>query len=185
MQGVQAFRSCELAEHPDLFYERAALFYTPTVEIPSQFVGEGPLDVLLRASLPSWLEYFEICGLRSPRFWVDLLQRATGKIRWTPLETPARVTFVNYDSCARGTELLIKPALDCLKKSATGRRDGTRLHYFGAIVDDGWKDICEIVVTEVVQKSSAEPQCRIVVEPADGFTARNITHRIVRAGAEA
>ncbi|MFC1693184.1 hypothetical protein ACFL1R_06740 [Candidatus Latescibacterota bacterium] len=184
-KGPKAFKASELEDHPELFSERAALFFTPTREIPKQFVGEGRLDVILHASLPSWIEYFEIHGLRSPRFWVDLLQRATGKIRWQPLKAPAKISFVNYDSYTRGADLLIKAALDSLKESTTGRRDGRRLYYFGAIVDDGWKEIGKIDVTEVVQEIPVKPKCRVVVEPADNEVETGMTHRIIRSGEEA
>ena len=184
-KGPQAFEASELEDHPELFSERAALFFTPTREIPKQFVGEGRLNVILQASLPSMIEYFEIHGLRSPRFWVDLLQRATGKIRWQPLKAPAKISFVNYDSYARGADLLIKAALDSLKESTTGRRDGRRLYYFGAIVDDGWKEIGRIDVTEVVQEIPAKPKCRVVVEPVGNEAETGMTHRIVRSGEEA
>jgi hypothetical protein len=76
---------------------------------------------------------------RSPRLWVDVMQRQTGKIRWTPI-SPANVTLVRYDYfIIRSDHLAIgmKGLLDALKVRTTGRRDHIHLYYFGAIVDDG------------------------------------------------
>ena len=176
-QSPRIYKLNELEYHPDLFSERSALFFTPTSEIPKKYIGEGRLDVFLRASLPSWLEYFEIYSLRSPKIWVDLLQRATGKIRWRPLSTRAYISFENFDSYGRGTDLLIKPALDSLKVSTTGRRDGKRLYYFGAIVDDDRDHIAKIDVTEVIEVTPVKARCRVIVEPADSKADGSMTYR--------
>lgn len=178
-EGAHGFRRAQLDAHPDLFSERAALFFTPTCEIPPQFVGRGPLDVALPVPIPSWLEYRQIPGLASPRFWVDQIQRATGLIRWQPIDGAVDVQFTVTDCYARGAHLMVKAVLDALKLGTAGRRDGRRLHYFGTMVDDGWKYIGSIDVVEEVSTCSAAG-CRIRVNPAASSPDSSVsTHRIV------
>lgn len=78
-------------------------------------------------------------ALRSPRLWVDLIQRHSGRLRWQPL-LPAGIILRRYDYFSIRTDHLaigMKGLIDALRVSTTGRRDRIYLHYFGAIVDDG------------------------------------------------
>lgn len=161
--GPRQFSKQELASARDIFAERAALFFTPTQALPPKWVGTGRLNVKVPIPVPSWLEYWEVPGYRSPRFWVDQIQRATGKIRWRPLH-PARVTFVIYDTYVRGTHTINKAVLDALKVNTTGRRDGRTIHYFGAIVDDNWDCLRETDTLEEYVDDPREIGCRIIVE---------------------
>lgn len=165
--GPAVFSRDRLKREQDLFSERAALFYTPTENIPDNYVGDGTLDVTLPVCLPSWLEFFEFRAYKIPRFWVDLLQRATGKLRWRPM-CPARITYITYDSYRRrGSEILAKALTDALKVSTTGRRDGKLLYYFGAIVDDNWDSIASIDLRQGTVRQPSEARCRVTVEQAD------------------
>jgi len=90
---------------------------------------------------PDYTELFELRFYRTPRFWVDLIQRQTFKLRWKPFKKAA-IKFTRYDyfqirndHCIIGTKAL----LDALKEKTSGRRDGRFLYYFGAIVDDAPK----------------------------------------------
>ena len=115
--------------------------YTPTENIPNKHIGSGPLDITLPVAFPDYTDFFEIPAYRSPRFWVDLIQRQTGKLRWTPI-SPATVEFVRYDCFSiRADHLALgtKALLDALKIRTSGRRDRLYLHYFGAIVDDSYR----------------------------------------------
>jgi hypothetical protein len=137
-KGPVSFTLRSLQKQEHLFAHRCALFYTPTENIPIDYIGSGPLDITLPIASPDYTDFFEIPTYRSPRFWVDLLQRQTGKLRWKPM-SPARVIFVRHDYFAiRSDHVVIglKGLLDALKIRTSGRRDGIYLHYFGAIVDD-------------------------------------------------
>jgi hypothetical protein len=137
-EGPVSFSLNRLRTQKHLFAHRSALFYTPTQNIPNQHIGSGPLDITVPVTFPDYTDFFEIPAYRSPRFWVDLIQRQTGKLRWTPL-SPATVAFVRYDCFSiRADHLALgtKGLLDALKIRTSGRRDGLYLHYFGAIVDD-------------------------------------------------
>jgi hypothetical protein len=137
-RGPISFTGRRLLKQEHLFAHRSALFYTPTRNIPIEQVGEGPLDIKLPVAPPDYTGFFEIPAYRSPRFWVDLIQRQTQKLRWRPM-LPAQVSFVRYDCFAIREDHLrigMKALLDALKVSTTGRRDRVCLHYFGAIVDD-------------------------------------------------
>lgn len=46
-EGPTAFSRAELAAEPNPFAHRAALFFTPTKNIPDDWVGERPLTVRL------------------------------------------------------------------------------------------------------------------------------------------
>jgi len=136
--GQTAFTPEQVAAHTDLFNHRAALFLTPTANIPVDHVGDGALAVRLPIPTPDYLEFREIPGYSSPRFWVDLLQRATGKIRWTPFR-PARVIITRYDPVTLRDDhfaMGAKALVDALKSQSTGRGDAQFIHYFGAIWDD-------------------------------------------------
>jgi hypothetical protein len=137
-KGPVSFTSRRLNKQEHLFAHRSALFYTPTENIPVEHVGSGPFDIILPVVSPGYTDFCEIPAYQSPRFWVDLIQRQTGKLRWHPT-SPARVIFVRYDCFRIRSDHLaggIKGLLDALKVRATGRRDGIYLYYFGAIVDD-------------------------------------------------
>ena len=125
-------------ETGDLFMHRAALFYTPTENIPERFVGSGPLKLDLPKAIPTFLQYVERPSMMSPRFWVDLIQRHTQKIRWKPY-CPATMVITVYDTYPWGTSNMsfgIKALIDAFKVSTSGRSDGKPLYYFGAIQDD-------------------------------------------------
>ena len=139
MRGPVTFTRRRLQRQEHLFAHRSAVFYTPTENIPESFVGSGDLDVTVPAVSPDYTDLWENRAYRSPRFWVDLLQRQTGKLRWRPM-LPARVVLVRHDYfLIRSDRVAIgmKGVLDALKVWTTGRRDGRYLYYFGAIVDDG------------------------------------------------
>jgi hypothetical protein len=137
-RGPVSFSRRVLEKQSNLFAHRSALSYTSTENISAKYVGSGPMDIMLSVVPPDYTDAMEVRAYRSPRLWLDLIQRQTGKLRWTPI-SPARVTFVRYD-CFRirwdHLTLGTKGLLDALKIRASGRRDGTDLHYFGAIVDD-------------------------------------------------
>lgn len=138
-RGPVSFTHRTLGKQEHLFAHRCALFYIPTHSIPAEYVGSGPLDILLPVAPPDYTDFREVRAYRSPRLWVDLIQRQTGKLRWTPM-SPARITLVRYDNFTiRSDHLAIgmKGLLDALKVRTTGRRDRIYLYYFGAIVDDG------------------------------------------------
>ena len=136
-------RSCVLcAPHPSEAVKplRSPLraFLYADGEYPPEHVGSGPLDITLPVASPDYTDLMEIRAYGSPRLWVDLIQRQTGKLRWIPI-SPARVTFVRYDCLRIRSDHLAgstKGLLDALKVRTSGRRDGIYLHYFGAIVDD-------------------------------------------------
>ena len=137
--GPIAFSRQRLAQQAHLFAHRAALFYTPTESIPSSFIGSGMLDTRLPVPTPDATEFGEIKAYAIPRFWVDLIQRQTQRIRWTPISR-ARVVFTRYDCFTIREDHLAmgsKALLDALKVQTMGRRNGRRLYYFGAIIDDG------------------------------------------------
>lgn len=137
-EGPVSFSLDRLRKQKHLFAHRSALFYTPTENIPDKHIGSGPIDITLPVAFPDYTDFFEIPAYRSPRFWVDLIQRQTGKLRWTPI-SPATVAFIRYDCFSiRADHLALgtKGLLDALKIRTSGRRDSLYLNYFGAIVDD-------------------------------------------------
>lgn len=137
-RGPLAFGRRVLAAHPDLFQERSALLFTPTRSIPQRFVGTGEFSVFLPVCTPDYYDCFLIRSYMSPKLWLDLIQRHTGFVRWIPLRSPT-VTFTRCDTATiRDDHAMagIKALRDALKVQTTGRRDGRRLYYFGAIRDD-------------------------------------------------
>ena len=50
--GPTAFEAEVLAKQPDLFVQRAALFFTPTDFIPSEWIGSRHLDIWLPIAPP-------------------------------------------------------------------------------------------------------------------------------------
>lgn len=165
LEGPQAFSRNRIKGEKNLFVERCALFYTPTENIPSKLIGEGPLDVTLPIPTPSFYEVLEIYGYRTPRIWVDLLQRATGKIRWRP-NVPANLIIVRYDYIKLPDYSVAgaKGLIDALKVQTTGRSDGRLLYYFGAILDDASKYIELEFQQELVTRPS-EAKTRVIVQP--------------------
>jgi hypothetical protein len=163
------FTSNEIRESPDLFRERAALFYTPTSNLPLVWVGKGILDVTIPIAPPTSFEFMKIRWYRTPRFWVDLLQRATGKMRWTPM-SPAEVRMIRYDTIKIGEGNAMggaKSLLDALKELTYGRRDGHPLYYFGAIVDDNQKDLPKYGIEQVLVTNPSMAKCRIIVKQSE------------------
>jgi hypothetical protein len=155
---------------PDLFRERAALFYTATENLPAGWIGEGELDVTLPVVCPTFFECTEVRWYQTPRFWVDLLQRATGKLRWKAVD-PAEVRVIRYDSVEVGYGEAVsgaKALLDALKGKTYGRPDGHALYYFGAIADDGPEHLLkyEFQIQSVAEPSLAK--CRVIVKRYEG-----------------
>ena len=155
----------EILGQSDLFAHRAALFYTPTSSIPNNWVGEGALDVTLPIAVPDYAEAVELRAPKSPRFWADLIQRQTFKIRWRPLPK-ARIRFtrfdyytIRYDHFACG----LKALEDAFKERTSGRTDGKWLYYFGAIVDDG-PDYIESEWKQVEIDHPGQARMRVEVE---------------------
>ena len=162
-----SFTSRRLQRQNHLFAHRSALFYTPTKNIPVQHVGSGVLDVMLPVATPDYTDLWEIRALGAPRFWVDLIQRHVGKLRWHPMQ-PARIIFRRYDYFVIRTDHLVigmKGLLDALKLGTTGRRDGIYLHYFGAIVDDG-PGFVEVMYEQELVPDPKEAGVRIQVLPS-------------------
>jgi hypothetical protein len=167
-KGPRQFTGHRSAREANLFAVRAALVYTPTSHIPATWIGEGRLDVWLPLAIPTLQEFLD-CRLRhSVRLWVDLLQRATGKIRWLP-KLAARVHIVRFDSAEYSEHnLCVKSLVDALKVSTTGRHDRRLLYYFGAINDDADRDLVELRLTQEFVDSPAKSGTRVVVEAASG-----------------
>jgi hypothetical protein len=139
-KGPVSFTASRLSREEHLFGHRSALFYTPTENIPVDYVGSGPLDIMLPIASPDRVGLREIPAYLSPRLWVDLIQQRTGMLRWQPI-SPARVIFVRYDCFSIRADALAggtKGLLDALKVRTSGRRDGIYLNYFGAIADDAF-----------------------------------------------
>jgi hypothetical protein len=154
--GPTAFTHEAVAMQPDLFAHRAALFYTPTENLPEEFVGSGILDITLSLPTPDYLEYQELRGYSSPQLWVDQLQRQTWKIRWTPIWA-AHIIFTRFDIVRLRDDHYVmgtKALLDALKVKTTGRQDGRLLYYFGAI----WNDDAASVTVEYIQESVEHPR---------------------------
>src|SRR5690242_15490123 len=124
-QGPVSFTYDRLQKQEQLFGHRSALFYTPTENIPAEYVGSGPLDIVLPVATPDWTDFSEIRAYLSPRLWVDLIQWQTGKLRWHPI-SPARVILTRHDCFLIRPDHLyagVKGLLDALKVHAHGRRD--------------------------------------------------------------
>jgi hypothetical protein len=167
-KGPVSFTPRRLEKQEHLFAHRSALFYTPTENIPFDYIGSGLLDIILPVAPPDWIAFFEIPAYRSPRFWVDLIQRQTGKLRWHPI-SPARVIFTRYDCYLIRPDYLytsVKGVLDALKVRTTGRRDRIYLYYFGAIIDDGHGFI-ELSCDQALVEHPKESGVRIQVLPKE------------------
>ncbi len=181
--GPRRFRPTRIALEEDLFAVRAALAYTPTSSIPEAWIGSGLLDVWLPLAVPTLQEFVDCRSRQSVRLWVDLLQRATGKIRWLP-NLPARVHVIRFDSSEYAEDnLCVKPLVDALKASTLGRRDRRLLYYFGAIRDDGKRDLAELRITQKLVDSPAKAGTRVVVEAVQGLRASPACRRSGRRAA--
>ena len=66
-EGPQVYTRGQLSDESELFRSRTALFYTPTENIPCQFVGSGTLDIRLPIAFPTSYEWQEILAYRIPR----------------------------------------------------------------------------------------------------------------------
>jgi len=165
-RGPVSFDPRTLRRQQHLFAHRSALFYTPTKNVPPHYIGSGPLDITLPVATPDYTDLRGIRALGSPRFWVDLIQRQTGKLRWRPM-SPARIIFVRYDYFSIRTDHLaigMKGLVDALKVRTTGRRDGIYLYYFGAIVDDG-PGFVDVTYEQELVTRPKDARIRIRVSP--------------------
>jgi hypothetical protein len=170
-QGPVSFARRRLKKQEHLFANRSAFFYTPTENIPADFIGSGPLDVTLPVATPDWTDAMESRAYLCPRFWVDLIQRQTGKLRWHPISR-AQVIFVRCDCFLIGSDHLaadIKGVLDALKVRTSGRRDRIYLHYFGAIVDDS-PDFVDVSWEQELVEHPKDAKVRVQVLPTDSLT---------------
>jgi hypothetical protein len=164
MKGPIAFTGARLKRQEHLFAHRSALFYTPTRQIPEDYVGSGTLDVTLPIVTPDYSD--ENRAYWSPRLWVDLLQRQTGKLRWRPM-MPALILLVRYDSFTIRSDhaaIGMKGLIDALKVRTTGRRDRRYLHYFGAIVDDG-PGFIDVTCEQALVEHPKDARVRVRVSP--------------------
>jgi hypothetical protein len=128
---------------------------------------------------PDWTDFSEIPAYRSPRLWVDLIQRQTRKLRWRPI-SPARVTFTRYDHFTIRIDHLaagVKGLLDALKVRTTGRRDRIYLYYFGAIFDDG-PAFVDLSWEQALIGHPKESGVRIQVLPKDGPESGSTRRRL-------
>lgn len=163
-EGPTTFSREEIAATPDLLQQRAALIFTPTEELPHELVGSGKLDVVVPLALPIIQEGSDNIAYRAPRLWLDLLQRATGKLRWLPINQ-AIVTIITYDAFIAPVFAPLPKALnDALKVSTTGRRDGRKLYYFGAIKDDAPEFLAELNVYQSEVANPSDAHCRVIVQ---------------------
>ncbi len=138
-QPGKSFSKERLRNQSSLFAHRAALYFTSTENIPSEYVGTRALNIDIPIPTPDYTDLWELNSYKSPKLWVDLIQRQTYKIRWLPM-IPATIIITRFDAWKirqDHTSLGIKSLVDALKVKTTGRKDRKYLHYFGAIVDDG------------------------------------------------
>ena len=165
-RGPVSFTSERLEKQKHLFAHRSALFYTPTENVPPRYVGSGPLDITLPVATADYIDFSENRAFLSPRFWVDLVQRQTGKLRWHPFPRAA-VIFERYDCFTIREDHLyggVKGLLDALKVRTTGRRDRLYLHYFGAIADDG-PTFIDLLCRQSLVVHPKDAQVRVQVLP--------------------
>jgi hypothetical protein len=92
-----SFSKERLINQPDLFIHRSALFYTPTENIPPENIGTGVLDIKLPIPTPDYSDFWELGSYKSPKLWVDLIQRQTFKVRWLPI-FPATINITRFDA---------------------------------------------------------------------------------------
>ncbi|MDQ3059249.1 MAG: hypothetical protein M3R45_06935 [Pseudomonadota bacterium] len=134
---VEFFASELSGTEQDLMWFRSSLFYTKSAALPSSLIGEGELNAWIPFQLRSPWSSDGCEFLRSPRLWVDLLQVATGKLRWKPLGVS--VLFLTIHDTYRWplqiTNYEIKGLIDALKVIGNPGRTAA-VHYFGALEDD-------------------------------------------------
>ena len=170
----------DLIDSDNLFRDRTALFFTPTENIPSEWIGTGPLDIFIPLASPTLYEWYSNPAFKVPRLWVDLIQRATGKIRWEPL-SPSKVTLVRYDTSVCDLHAFsggAKALIDALIVKTAGRRDGRILHYFGAIQDDNWMELTHMDMYQKLIDEPSQARTRIIVEPAPNDSSVTATYNI-------
>lgn len=163
-RGPQIFENDMVNAQVNLFQERSALIYTPTENIPPDWVGFGTLNITIPIPTPSYYDFIEIKAYQSPRLWIDLIQRASGKIRWKTF-FPAVLRIIRYDVIKISDNIGIagcKSLIDALKYKTTGRRDRLYLYYFGAIFDDSPTEV-HIEFEQVVVESPIEARTQIIV----------------------
>lgn len=99
---------------------------------------------------------------------MDLLQRATGKLRWQPI-VPAMVEITNFDyiQLPYSAKIGAKPLLDALKVKTTGRSNGRLLYYFGAIFDDSPKYLTRFVFQQKVVTRPEKARTKIIVRSGE------------------
>ncbi len=175
-EGPTVFTSGRLAKETDLLCYREALYFTPTANLPQDMVGKGKLEVNLPIPFPTLFEWESNLACRVPRLWVDLIQRATGKLRWTPM-VPAKVTLIRFDSCVLSTLNVngAKALIDALKLQTTGRRDRRMLYYFGAIRDDNPDDLKTLKIEQRLISEPSKAYTQIVVELASKYDRPGMT----------
>ena len=66
-EGPQTYSLADFENCDDLFADRVALFFTPTENIPPDFVGEGRLDVTVPLATPTLYEWIGNPAYRVPR----------------------------------------------------------------------------------------------------------------------
>ena len=174
-QSARRFTAKEVENQADLFAHRAALFYTPTTSIPENLIGEGELRITLPIVTADYTEFFENRAPRSPRFWVDLIQRQTHKIRWRPLPVSI-VTFTRYDYYQIRPDhmaLAAKSLLDAFKVKANGRSDSRSIFYFGAIEDDSNNHVHSLNYLQDTVDDPAQARMKIEIVPVDQSNKAN------------
>ena len=165
-EGPGEFTTERVRAEPELFAMRGALFYTPTLNIPDSYVGTGSLNLWLPLAIPTVQEFEDNRSRQSVRLWDDLLQRASGKIRWVAMR-PAKVRMIRHDSYIYSqNDIYPKSLLDALKTASTGRRDRRLLHYFGAIWDDNGRDLLSLDLSQVAVAHPSNAGTRVIVEQA-------------------
>jgi hypothetical protein len=148
-----SFSKKRLINQSNLFTHRSALFYTPSENIPKTEIGSGELDIKIPIPTPDYTDFWELKAYKSPRLWVDLIQRQTFKIRWVPI-FPAKIIITRFDAWKIRPDHLplgTKALIDALKVKTTGRSDRQLLYYFGAIIDDGPKFVDVVHKQEIVK----------------------------------
>ena len=136
--GPTVFSRRQIMKQENLFAHRSALFFTPSENIPSAYIGNGNIEIVLPVVTPDLMDFSTIRAYASPKLWVDLLQQATRFIRWTPIEK-ARVVIIRRDVVELRDDHYLggaKALRDALKFKTTGRKDRFLLYYWGAIRDD-------------------------------------------------
>lgn len=174
---TKAISAARLASVPDLFHHRAALFFTPTENLPEKHIGSGALDITIPWPVPNRTTFMNNRAYQMPRFWVDAIQMVTGKIRWRP-NFPASISLHVYDDMSVNDMAVgIKPLIDAFKVSTHGRRDAKLLHYFGAILDDSPNHIDFSAIVDLTDPSRSG-KTRIAIDTVPGLQGSGSWKRI-------